>query len=119
MELKALPKSCRGHKFILFIIDEVTNDLITMPIYHSRSEEIGNVLIENIISKYCIPDYIIMDQESAFMSLLKNYLSKKLDINIKTVAPYNHQSLKAEQGIKSLSTILTKHLTDLGQMWPM
>ena len=34
------------------------------------------------------------------------------------VAPYNHQSLQAEHGIKSLSTILTKHLTSLGQMWP-
>ena len=58
-----------------------------------------------------------MDQDSAFMSSLMNYLSKKFDIKIKTVAPYNHQSLQAEHGIKSLSTILTTHLTDLGQMW--
>ena len=34
------------------------------------------------------------------------------------MAPYNHQSLQAEHGIKSLSAILTKHLTYLGQMWP-
>ena len=34
------------------------------------------------------------------------------------MAPYNHQSLQAEHGIKSLSTILTKHLTNLGQMQP-
>ena len=34
------------------------------------------------------------------------------------VAPFNHQSLQAEHRIKSLSTILTKHLTNLGQMWP-
>ena len=34
------------------------------------------------------------------------------------MAPYKHQSLQAEHGIKSLSTILTKHLTNLGQMWP-
>ena len=33
------------------------------------------------------------------------------------VAPYNHQSLQAEHGIKSLSTILTKHLKCLSQMW--
>ena len=46
------------------------------------------------------------------------YLFKKLDIKIKTVVPYNHLSLQAEHGIKSLSTILTKHLTSLGQMWP-
>ena len=44
-----------------------------------------------------------------------NYLFKKLYIKIKTVAPYNHQLLHA---IKSLFTILTKHLTNLGQMWP-
>ena len=47
-----------------------------------------------------------------------NYVFKKPDIKIKTVAPYNHHSLKAEHGMKSLSTILTKHLTDQGQMWP-
>ena len=52
------------------------------------------------------------------MSSLTNYLFKKLHVKIKTVAPYNHQSLQAEHGIKSLSTILTKHLTNLGQMWP-
>ena len=32
-------------------------------------------------------------------------------MNIKTVAPYNHQSVQAEHGIKSLSNILNKHLT--------
>ena len=32
--------------------------------------------------------------------------------------PYNHQSLQAEHGLESLSHILTKHLTNLGQMWP-
>ena len=43
---------------------------------------------------------------------------KKFDIKVRKVAPYNHQSLQAEHGIKSLSKILTKHLTNLGQMWP-
>ena len=58
-----------------------------------------------------------MDQDSAFMSSLMTYLFHKFNIKIKTVAPYNHQPLQAEQGIKSLTCILTKHLTNLGQMW--
>ena len=49
------------------------------------------------------------------MSTLINYLFKKLGIEIKTVAPYNHQLFQAEYGIKSLATILTKYLTGLGQ----
>ena len=49
-----MPKSQKGHRFILCIIAEVTNYLITAPIYQSRSEEIGEALIENVISKYCV-----------------------------------------------------------------
>ena len=78
-----MPKSYKGHRFILCIIDEVTNYLITVPIYHSRSEEIGDALIENVVSKYCIPDYLIMDQDSAFMSSHMKYLFKKLNIRIR------------------------------------
>ena len=114
-----MPRSHKGHKFILCIIYEITNYLITVPIYQVKSEEIGEALMENVITKYCIPEYIIMDQDSGFMSLLMTYLFTKFYIKIRTVAPYNHQSLQAEHGIKSLSTILTKNLTNVGQMWPI
>ena len=112
-----MPQLHKGHRYTLCIIDEVTNYLVTVPIFQARSEEIGEALIENVITKYCIPEYIIMDQDSAFMSSVMTYLFHKFDIKIKTVAPYNHQSLQAEHGIKSLSCILTKHLTSLEQMW--
>ena len=78
MDLKVMPRSYRGHKYILCIIDEVINFLITVHIHQAKSEEIGNVLIENVITKYCIPEHIIMDQDSAFMSSLINYLFKNL-----------------------------------------
>ena len=65
-----MPRSHKGHKYILCIIDEVTNYLITVPIYQAKSEEIGDALIENVITKNHIPEYIIMDQDSAFMSSL-------------------------------------------------
>ena len=118
MDLKVMPKSYRGHKFILCVIDEMTNYLIAVLIYQARSEEIGDALIDNVISKYGIPEYLIMDQDSAFMSTIMNLLFRRLNIKIKTVAPFKHKSLQTEHGIKSLSTILTKHLTEQGHMWP-
>ena len=111
-----MPRWHKGHRYILCIIDEVTNFLITVPIFQARSEEIEEALIENVITKYCIPEYIMMDQDSAFMSSLMTYLFHKFNIKVKTVAPYNHQSLQAEHRIKSLTCILTKHLTSLRQM---
>ena len=92
MDLKVMPRSHKGRKYILCVIDEVTNFLITVPIYQARSE----ALLEHVITKHYIPDYIIMDQDSAFMSSLMTYLFHRLNIKIKTVAPYNHQLLQAE-----------------------
>ena len=113
-----MPRSNKGHRYISCHIDKVTNYLITVPIYQSKSEETGKCSNRTIIAKYCIPDYMIMDQDSPFMSSPMNYLFKKLDIKIKTAAPYNYQLLQAEHGIKSLSTIQMKHLTSVGQLWP-
>ena len=88
---------------------------MSAPLYQARSEEVGEALIEHVISKFGTLEYIMMDQDSAFMSSLMNYLFKALGIKIKTVGPYNHKSLQAEHGIKSLSNKLTKHLTGQGQ----
>ena len=54
MNLNIMPRLHKGQKIILCIIDIVTNYLITVPIYQAKSEEIGEALIENVITKYCI-----------------------------------------------------------------
>ena len=103
MDLKMMPRLQKGHWFILCVIDEMTNYLITAPLYQARLEEVREALIENVISKFGMSDYMMMNQDSAFMSSLMSYLFKKLEITIKTVRPYNHKSLQAEHSIKSLS----------------
>ena len=98
MDLKVIPRSHKGHQYILCVIDEVTNFLIMVPILQARSGEVGEALLEHVITKHCIPDYIIMDQDSAFMSSLMTYLFHRRSIKIQTIAPYNHQSFQAEHG---------------------
>ena len=81
MDLKVMPRSHNGLKYSLCKIDEVTNYLIMVPIFQARSEEVCVALIENVITKYCIPEYIIMDQDSTFMSsLMTNLLNSILKL---------------------------------------
>ena len=94
MDLKLMPRSQKGHQFILCMIDEMTNYLIATPLYQATSEEVGETLIENVIIKFGTPDYMMVDQDSAFMSSLMGNLFKKLGITIKTVGPYNHNHCK-------------------------
>ena len=53
MDLKVMARSQKGHGSILCIVDEMTNYLVTIPLYQARSEEVGEALIENVIIKYC------------------------------------------------------------------
>ena len=85
MDLKVMPRSQKGHQYILCVIDEVTNYLVAAPLYQAKSEELGEALIEHIITKYGTPEYVMMDKYSAFMSSLMNYLFKVLGIKSKTV----------------------------------
>ena len=65
-------RSSKDHKYIMCVFDEVMHYMITTPINYSRSEEVGEALINDVISKYWIPDYMIMDLDSAFTSSLMN-----------------------------------------------
>ena len=77
-----MPRSHKGHKYILCIIDEATNYLITVPLHQAILKEVGDALIENV-TKYCIPEHKIMDQDRAFLSSLMNYLFNRFDIKVK------------------------------------
>ena len=97
-----MPRSYEDTNSFYPSLNEVANYLVTVPIHKAKSEEVGEALIENVITKYYVPEYIIMDQDSTFMSSLMTYLLSQFYIKIRTVAPYNHQSVQAEHGIKSL-----------------
>ena len=46
MDLKVMPRSYKGHRYISCAINEVTNYLITVPIHQTKSEGIGDALID-------------------------------------------------------------------------
>ena len=43
MDLKVMPKSYKGDRYILCVIDEVTNYIIKAPVKQAKSEEIGEI----------------------------------------------------------------------------
>ena len=43
-----MPRSCKGDRYILCIIDEVTNYILTAPVKQAKFEEVGEALINNV-----------------------------------------------------------------------
>ena len=50
LDLKVMPRSQKGHRYILCVIDKVTNYLVSAPLYQAKSEEVGEALIEHVIT---------------------------------------------------------------------
>ena len=48
IDLKVIPRSCRGDRYILCIIDEVTNYIKTSPIKQCKLEDVGEALINSV-----------------------------------------------------------------------
>ena len=78
------------NSFMLVVIYEVTNFLITKPLYKGTSNEIGDALLNCVFCKQGSPSYLIFDEDQAFLSSVMQYIYKKLDIKIMTTSPYNH-----------------------------
>ena len=117
MDIKYMPKSNKGFKFLLVILCEITNFLVTHPMKEISAENVCTILVDEFISYFSTPVRIVCDQDPSFMSTLCQYCFQQYKIQLITVSVTNHKSLLAEHGIKSLSNMITTHLTGLGKDW--
>ena len=88
--------------------------------YHSTQLEhphILDVFQKGYLAYFGPPTHIICDQDPAFTSSLMGAFIKQLNIQMIMISPTNHKSLLAEHGIKSLSSLLVKHLNEVWS-WP-
>ena len=116
MDIKHMPPS-GVYKFILVLLCEVSNFLVASPLKSATSPEICSVIMDQFIAYFGCPVRIISDQDPAFMSTLTTWFFQQYGIKLLVVSPTNHKSLLAEHGIKSLSNLLIKHMTDISPKW--
>ena len=117
MDIKHMPPSKSPYKYILVLLCDISNFLVATPMKKATAEEVCSILFDNFMAYYAVPMRIICDQDPAFMSSLCRWFFKAYGIQLVTVSPTNHKSLQAEHGIKSLSNLLMKHLSGLGDDW--
>ena len=73
MDIKHMPKSSKGYNFLLIILCEITNFLVTHPMKRVSAEEVCNILIDYYIAYFGTPVRIVCDQDPAFMATLCRY----------------------------------------------
>ena len=114
-----MPPSKDKLHYKLVILCEVSNFIVAIHMKTATAPEICNAIIESIIGYFSTPIRIVCDQNPAFMSHLTQWFLHTYGIHVTMASPTNHKSLMAEHVIKSLASILMKHLSGLGDNWPL
>jgi len=82
-----LTVTTEGHKYILTFQDELSKYTIAVPISQQDAETIARIFVEEIVLKFGIPQVILTDQGSNFLSELFTHVCKLLRIKkLKTTA---------------------------------
>ena len=110
MDIKQMPAN-KGYSHILLLLCEVSNYMVALPLQSTRTQSILEAFQRGYLAYFEPPTHIICDQDPAFTSSLIKAFMTQLNIKVILVSPTNHKSLQAEQGIKSLSGLLVKHLS--------
>ena len=103
----------RGYSQILVLLCEVFNYMVALPLQSTRTQSILEAFQRGYLAYYGPPTHIICDQDPASTSSLMEEFVTQLNIKVILVSLTNHKSLQAEHGIKCLSGLLGKHLSEV------
>lgn len=115
-----LPSSHKNNKYILTIQDDLTKYSIAHPIPSQETEIVARVFVEKFICIYGIPDQILTDQGTNFMSTLFTQICKLLKIKKLSTTAYHPQSNGAlERFHKTLGEYLRNFSQSDSLNWDM
>ena len=95
MDIKHMPPSKDKFHYIVVILCEVSNFIVTVPMKTATAPEICNALMDSFIGYFGTPIRVVCDQDPAFMSHLTQWFLHTYSIHVTTASPTNHQSLMA------------------------
>ena len=112
VDIKQIPAN-RGYSHILVLLCEVTNYIVALPLQSTRTQSKLEAFQRGYLAYFGPPTHIICHQHLAFTSFLMEAFMTQLNIKVTLVSPTNHRLLQGEHGIKSLSGLLVKHLSEV------
>lgn len=113
-----LPLTEDGHKYILTCQDNLSKYLIAAPMESQTAEEVSDKFIEHVILIYGIPNQILTDQGTNFMSEIFKRVCKLLKIEKMNTTAYHPESNGAiERTHKTLINYLRCFCHEKNDQW--
>ena len=112
------PKSARGNRFIVTMIDHFTKWAEAVPIPNHEATTVSRILLEQIITRFGVPRQILSDRGSEFESQLFKELCRVLGIDkIRTTAYKPSTNGMIERLHRSMNSMIGKVVDFQQRYW--
>ncbi len=117
VDLKSMPISSEGHKYIMLVRCSITKYLVGCALKDRTATTIAEALLQKVICQFGIFQRLITDKDSCFANQVVALLCDALNIEQKFISVNNHGSLQVERSIQTVSNLLISHLEGSGSLW--
>jgi hypothetical protein len=113
-----LPVTERGNKYVLSVIDHFSRYLELIPLENQTASMVAEAFVRRWVVRFGVPEKLLTDQGSNFMSELFASMCKELQITQLRTSPFHPQSNgRCERVHRTVSQILSHYVNAKGNDW--
>ena len=114
-----LPKTRRGNRFILVVVDYFTKWVELFPLQSTKATTIAQLFLDEAICRFGFPIRVISDNGAQFLSKIFIQLCNLLSIHHQRTALYHPQSNLSERINRTLKPILASLAHNDSKSWDL
>ncbi len=112
-----LPKSSKQHEYLLVFVDYFTRWVELFPLRHATASAIAEILRKEILTRWGVPDFILSDRGTQFVSTLFTELCEKWSVTPKLTTAYHPQTNMTERINRTLKSMISAFVEDNHKSW--
>ena len=111
------PRSSRQNVYLLVFVDYYSKWVELFPLRRATAESISQILIKDILTRWGVPDYLLSDRGSQFVSEVLDETCKIWNVTQKFTTAYHPQTNLTERVNRTLKTMVASYVGNQHTQW--
>ncbi|KAE8297832.1 Retrovirus-related Pol polyprotein from transposon 17.6 Protease [Larimichthys crocea] len=111
------PKSSKQNVYLLVFVDYFSRWVELFPIRNATAETISQIMVKDILTRWGIPDYILSDRGTQFVSSVFQTVCRTWNVGHKLTSAYHPQTNLTERVNRTLKTMIASYVGDNHKHW--
>ena len=111
------PRSSSRNVYLLVFVDYYSKWVELFPLRNATAESISRILIQEIVTRWGIPEYILSDRGSQFVSSIFQATCETWNVSHKLTSAYHPQTNLTERVNRTLKTMMASYVGSRHKNW--